>query len=88
MKGYKYIALILALVLILAGCSGKTKPTGRPEDSGQSSAQSSGQNSSGQVLSGQDSETVTRISGETSVDELLASMTLEEKVGQIGRAHV
>lgn len=83
MKGYKYIALILALVLILAGCSGKTKPTGRPEDSGQSSAQSSGQNSSGQVLSGQDSETVTRISGETSVDELLASMTLEEKVGQM-----
>ena len=60
MKGYRLIALLLALILMLGGCSKKTSSD-----------------------YAQDNKTVSKVSKETSVDELIASMTLEEKVGQM-----
>lgn len=60
MKRYKYIALLLALILMLGGCSGKASPADI-------------QNSNQQP----------KVSKETSIDDLVASMTLEEKVGQM-----
>ena len=64
MKGYRYIALLLVLILMLGGCTSKNLPdvsdanisTDIPEKT---------------------------LSKDTSIEELLASMSLEEKVGQM-----
>lgn len=63
MRGYKYLALLLVLVLVLGGCSGKLKKTS-PSDE-------------------KDLNPPPKVSKETSIDELIASMTMEEKIGQM-----
>lgn len=64
MKGYRYIALLLILILVFGGCSDKNS------------------------LDASDTYIATdlpkvALSKDTSIEELLASMTLEEKVGQM-----
>jgi len=63
MRGYKYLALLLVLVLVLGGCSGKLKKTS-PSDE-------------------KDLNPPPKVSKETSIDELIVSMTMEEKIGQM-----
>jgi len=63
MRGYKYLALLLVLVLVLGGCSGKLKKTSSSDE--------------------KDLNPPPKVSKETSIDELIASMTMEEKIGQM-----
>src|SRR5690554_1324594 len=64
MKGYRYIALLLVMIIILGACSGKKSNEGFD------------------INVSADLPKVT-LSKNTSIEELLASMTLEEKVGQM-----
>jgi len=63
MKGYKYIALLLVLMLLLGGCSDRKSST------------------VGQVS--EPAKPGPEVYREMSVEDLVASMTLEEKVGQM-----
>lgn len=64
MKGYRYIALLLVMIIILGACSGKKSNEGFD------------------INVSADLPKVT-LSKNTLIEELLASMTLEEKVGQM-----
>lgn len=64
MRGYRYIALLLVLIIILGACSGKSARYGLGSDVSADLPK-------------------VALSKDTSIDELIAAMTLEEKVGQM-----
>lgn len=79
MKGYKYIALLLVLILILGGCSGKTSSNNVND----TQMQGSTKETSVATKDSKNNTSTQKLSKETSIDDLVASMTLEEKVGQM-----
>lgn len=75
MKGYKIIALLLVLIMLLAACSGKKLSGDVSNDASENASNVSNDIS--------EAKPVAEVSKETSIEELIASMTLEEKVGQM-----
>lgn len=73
MRVYKYFGIVLAMVLLLAGCTVNTINT---EEQISDKSSDRGQEETTQKETGQDL-------GEISIEDLIASMTLEEKVGQM-----